>query len=93
MGYSSSEILERERKNGETEGAGKREKEERRGGAQVDVDLEKMKLGEWFDFLEVHLPKQIIEQTEKMIEEMRRKAERVHDYLMEQKKEGKVAEG
>ncbi|GKV42289.1 hypothetical protein SLEP1_g49707 [Rubroshorea leprosula] len=61
--------------------------------SRVDVDLEKMKLGEWFDFLEIHLPKQIIEQTEKMIEEMRRKAERVHDYLMEQKKEGKVAEG
>ncbi|XP_010532618.1 PREDICTED: FHA domain-containing protein At4g14490 [Tarenaya hassleriana] len=53
---------------------------------QVDVDLGKMTLGQWFDFLEVHLPKQIIEETEKMIEPMRSKSQRVYEYIVEQKK-------
>lgn len=53
---------------------------------QETVDLEKMTLGQWFDYMEVHLPKQINEVTEEMIEEMRRKAERVGEYMIEQKK-------
>ncbi|KAJ9182231.1 hypothetical protein P3X46_006251 [Hevea brasiliensis] len=45
------------------------------GKGQEIVDLEKMALGQWLDYMEVHLPNQIIEATEQMIEGMRRKAE------------------
>ncbi|OMO54779.1 hypothetical protein CCACVL1_27574 [Corchorus capsularis] len=54
------------------------------------VELEKMTLGEWFDYLEVHLPKQIIETTDEMIEGIRKKAERLQQYMVEQKKKGKA---
>ncbi|KAJ6890505.1 hypothetical protein NC651_024110 [Populus alba x Populus x berolinensis] len=49
-------------------------------------DLEKMTLEEWFNSMEVDLPKQILEVTEEMVEGMRRKAERVREYMIEQKK-------
>ncbi|KAL1211383.1 FHA domain-containing protein [Cardamine amara subsp. amara] len=51
---------------------------------RVKVDLGKMALGEWFDFMEVQLPKQIVEETEKMIEPMRSKTMRVHKHIAEQ---------
>lgn len=49
-------------------------------------DLTKMTLREWFDLVEVHLPRQIIGETEKMIAEMRAKAVQVREYVAEQKK-------
>ncbi|KAF2592132.1 hypothetical protein F2Q70_00042537 [Brassica cretica] len=49
------------------------------------VDLRKMTLGEWFKFMEVHMQKQIVEETEKMFELMRSKALRVDQYIAEQK--------
>ncbi|MED6157242.1 hypothetical protein PIB30_021585 [Stylosanthes scabra] len=51
------------------------------------ADLEKMSLGEWFDFLEVHLAKQIIDETEEMIESMKSKAERLRQYIKQHKTE------
>ncbi|KAJ4831929.1 hypothetical protein Tsubulata_034545, partial [Turnera subulata] len=60
--------------------------EEEGGKGNVEVDLEKMTLGEWFDYMEENLPKQIIEVTDKMIEGMKKKAELVKQYMEEQKK-------
>ncbi|CAE5965854.1 unnamed protein product [Arabidopsis arenosa] len=55
---------------------------------RVEVDLGKMKLRDWFEAIEVQLPKQIIEETEKMIEPMRSKSMRVHKHIAEQKEKG-----
>ncbi|KAL3623304.1 hypothetical protein CASFOL_032120 [Castilleja foliolosa] len=56
------------------------------GNEEVVVDLEKMTLGEWFEFLDVYLPKQIVDETEKVITEMRQEAERLHEFVLKKKK-------
>lgn len=60
------------------------------GVQEQKVDLAKMTLGEWFDYMEVYLRKQILNTTEEMIEEMKNKAERVHKYMIEEKKKKKM---
>ncbi|XP_045823515.1 FHA domain-containing protein At4g14490-like [Trifolium pratense] len=45
-------------------------------------DLTKMTLGEWFDFMEVYLPKKINDETEAIIDSMRQKAERLRQYVI-----------
>lgn len=52
---------------------------------EMEPDLEKMTLGEWFKFLEVYLPKQVFDATEEIICEMRQKAERLNEFMLQQK--------
>ncbi|XAR68299.1 hypothetical protein NMG60_11003380 [Bertholletia excelsa] len=56
-------------------------------GAGDGPDLEKMTLGEWFDYLEVYLPKQIHDETEEMILRMNRMAKQFHEFILKQKNE------
>ncbi|CAH9146248.1 unnamed protein product [Cuscuta epithymum] len=49
------------------------------------LDLETMTMGEWLAYLEVEIPKQIIEASEEMISEMRKKAEMFQEFVMNQK--------
>ena len=49
------------------------------------VDLEKMTLGDWFEYMKVHLRKHIVDETEMMIEDMRSKSLRVRHHIAEQK--------
>ncbi|XP_027073927.1 FHA domain-containing protein At4g14490 [Coffea arabica] len=58
--------------------------EVKNGNSSV-LDLEKMTLGDWLDYLEVHLPKQIVDDTEEMILGMRQKAEKFHEFMIQQK--------
>ncbi|KAL5054182.1 hypothetical protein RYX36_034864 [Vicia faba] len=45
-------------------------------------DLNKISLGEWFDFLEVFLPKQTNDEAEAIIDSMRQKVERLREYVI-----------
>ncbi|KAG2295349.1 hypothetical protein Bca52824_042018 [Brassica carinata] len=47
------------------------------------VDLEKMTLGDWFEYMKVYM--RMVDETEEMIEGMRAKSRRVHQYIAEQK--------
>ncbi|XP_019192852.1 PREDICTED: uncharacterized protein LOC109187176 isoform X2 [Ipomoea nil] len=51
-----------------------------------EVNLEILTLGEWLDYLEIYVPKQIIDVTEEMILEMRKKAEKLQEFMLHQKK-------
>ncbi|KAF9610745.1 hypothetical protein IFM89_024601 [Coptis chinensis] len=48
------------------------------------LDLEKMTLGEYFDYLEVFLPKQIREDNEKIYASMREQAKKFKQFMIEQ---------
>nr|GMD71426.1 FHA domain-containing protein At4g14490-like [Ipomoea batatas] len=50
-----------------------------------EVNLEILTLGEWLDYLEIHVPKQIIDVTEEMILEMRKKADKLQEFMLHQK--------
>lgn len=66
------------------------------GGDEVqeacDVpDLGKMTLGEWFDYLQVCLPKQIHDVTNEIIVDMQKRAKQFDEFMLQQqKKEGKL---
>ncbi|CAL5213290.1 unnamed protein product [Lathyrus oleraceus] len=45
-------------------------------------DLNKISLGEWFDFLKVFLPKQMSNEAEAIIDSMREKVERLREYVI-----------
>ncbi|KAK9136670.1 hypothetical protein Sjap_007264 [Stephania japonica] len=48
------------------------------------TDLEKMTLGEWFDYLEVYLPKQINETAEEIISSIRERSNQFNDFINQQ---------
>ncbi|XP_008356307.3 FHA domain-containing protein At4g14490-like isoform X2 [Malus domestica] len=62
-------------------------------GVNESCDLEKMTLGEWFDFLERNFPQQIIDETEEAIAEMTEKAKRIEEYIVQEKEKAKVLVG
>ncbi|KAK9713676.1 hypothetical protein RND81_06G043500 [Saponaria officinalis] len=47
-------------------------------------DLEKMTLGEWFDYLEAYLPKQIYDVTDEIVDHMRKRAKQFDAFMLEQ---------
>ncbi|KAK9713684.1 hypothetical protein RND81_06G044300 [Saponaria officinalis] len=56
-------------------------------------DLEKMTLGEWFDYLEAYLPKQIHDVTDEIIDDMQKRAKQFDEFMLEQqqqKEKGKL---
>ncbi|XP_033142180.1 FHA domain-containing protein At4g14490 isoform X3 [Brassica rapa] len=63
----------------------KAEQESRNEKNVEKVDLEKMTLGDWFEYMKVYMRKKIVDETEEMIEGMRAKSRRVHQYIAEQK--------
>ncbi|XP_073133586.1 FHA domain-containing protein At4g14490-like [Henckelia pumila] len=52
------------------------------GSEKTVVDLEKMTLWECFDFLEVHLPKQIVDATEEMISGMEQNVRKLNEFML-----------
>ncbi|KAK6914057.1 Forkhead-associated (FHA) domain [Dillenia turbinata] len=57
------------------------------GEVNEEPDLEKMTLGQWFDYLELNLPKQIRSVTEEMIFTMQQRAKQFHEFLLQQQDE------
>ncbi|KAK9070145.1 hypothetical protein SSX86_010545 [Deinandra increscens subsp. villosa] len=47
------------------------------------LDLEKMTLSDFFDYLEVQLPKEIYDKTEKIISDMQEKARKCHEFRLQ----------
>ncbi|XP_047317429.1 uncharacterized protein LOC124920895 [Impatiens glandulifera] len=54
---------------------------------EVEPDLEKMTLGQWFDYMEVYLPKQIKDATVEKISNIKAKAARFNEFMLQQKNE------
>ncbi|KAJ4982194.1 hypothetical protein NE237_033031 [Protea cynaroides] len=54
--------------------------------AKVDYGkkLEKMTLGEWFDYMEIYLPKQIYDPSDKIILGMKERARKLNEYMSQQ---------
>ncbi|KAI3725868.1 hypothetical protein L1987_65664 [Smallanthus sonchifolius] len=53
------------------------------------LDLEKMTLGDFFDYLEVQLPKEIHEKSEKIISDLAEKARKCHEFRLQRNEHGK----
>ncbi|MCL7022252.1 hypothetical protein MKW94_006477 [Papaver nudicaule] len=51
------------------------------------VDFEKMTLGEWFDYMEVYLPKQLRKTTEEVVSSMRERSRQFSEFMAEQQQQ------
>ncbi|KAK9675828.1 hypothetical protein RND81_11G034300 [Saponaria officinalis] len=51
-------------------------------GTEYHDDLEKMTVGEWFEYLEAYLPKQIYNVTYEIIDDMRKRAKQFDDFML-----------
>jgi len=52
-------------------------------------DLEKMTLGDFFDYLEVHLPKKIYDKSENIILDLTEKARKCHEFRLQRNEDEK----
>ncbi|MFS7970239.1 putative transcription factor interactor and regulator FHA-SMAD family [Helianthus anomalus] len=52
-------------------------------------DLEKMTLGDFFDYLKVQLPKEIYDKSEKIISDLEEKARKCHEFRLQRNESGK----
>ncbi|KAI3776842.1 hypothetical protein L1987_46632 [Smallanthus sonchifolius] len=53
------------------------------------LDLEKMTLSDFFDYLEMQLPKEIYDKSEKIISELKEKARKCHEFRVQRNENGK----
>ncbi|KAK9139167.1 hypothetical protein Scep_008848 [Stephania cephalantha] len=87
IGVSRGERLESEVLHSQNEKIGETPGSTSGGGGgegELRVDLEKMTLGEWFEYLEVYLAKEINETAEEIISSIRERSNQFTDFINQQ---------
>lgn len=52
--------------------------------AEIAPDLNKLTLGEWLHYLERFLPKQIRAETDQIVQDMQKRSQQFHEFLLQQ---------